>query len=246
MKRIWIALMIACLLLCFWTPGFAVSETYVIDEAGLLTERQAQELDSLITELIDGSYETRLYILTVDSLGSVSSRRFAETYYDSHLLGYGEDKNGILLLLSMEERDWYVLTNGQTASDISDWDIDAIMEEVLPYLAQNRYYEGFETFIRETESELMASAPIVLSPLAKIFIALLIGVAVGGITLLVMRSAMKTAKHQHSATSYMKPGSFQLTNRFDFYLYSRTTRTPRPKNNGSSGGGSRGGRGGKF
>lgn len=247
MKRLITVSLLLCILLCLCVPGMALTAQTIIDEAGILSESEEAKLWELIDEHITSQHETALILVTVDSLGSKSAHRFAQDYFDSHGFGAGQEKNGILLLLSMEDRDWAVVTNGQTASQISNRDIDHIMDEVLPYLEENRYYDGFVTFIMQTQLELVTSSPsenAPLSPLAAVGIGLLVGAAAGGITLLVMRSGMKTVKPQHSAMSYLIPGSYRLNRTGDFYLYSTTTRTPKPQSNSS--GGSRGGRSGKF
>ena len=84
-----------------------------------------------------------------------------------------------------------------------------------------------------------------------VLVALAIGAAAGGITILVMRSQMNTAKAQHNAGNYLVNGSYQLKRHHDIFLYSRVTRTRKAENNGSSthrssGGVSHGGRSGRF
>ena len=71
-----------------------------------------------------------------------------------------------------------------------------------------------------------------------------------------IRGAAATAVKKTSAADYMEPGSFHLTKKRDYYLYTTTQRVKREKNDsssssGSSGGGSTdsngfGGGGGKF
>ncbi|MBR2888772.1 MAG: TPM domain-containing protein [Oscillospiraceae bacterium] len=69
-------------------------------------------------------------------------------------------------------------------------------------------------------------------------VALLIGAAVGGIAILIMRGQMNTARAQRTAGSYLVSGSYQLRRVQDIFLYSRVTKTPRPKSNSGGGGSS--------
>jgi uncharacterized protein len=69
-----------------------------------------------------------------------------------------------------------------------------------------------------------------------LLVSLIIGAAVGGIAILVMRGQMNTARAQSGATNYLVDGSYQLRRVQDIFLYSRVTKRPRPKSN--SGGGS--------
>jgi uncharacterized protein len=66
-----------------------------------------------------------------------------------------------------------------------------------------------------------------------------------------MRSDLVTVRQQVKADNYVIPGSLQLTNSRDLFLYSQVTKTERPKSGGSSthtssSGRTHGGGGGKF
>ena len=52
---------------------------------------------------------------------------------------------------------------------------------------------------------------------------------------------MKTAVKKTSAADYMEPGSFHLTKKRDYYLYTTTQRVKHEKQESSSGGGGGGG-----
>lgn len=88
-----------------------------------------------------------------------------------------------------------------------------------------------------------------------VFVSLLVGAAVGGIAILIMRGQMNTARAQSGASSYLRDGSFRLTRHLDLFLYSRVNRTRRQQSSGggggsgihrSSGGRSHGGGHGRF
>ena len=64
-----------------------------------------------------------------------------------------------------------------------------------------------------------------------IVIVLGVGLIVGLITILVMRSGMKTAVFQHGAREYIDQGTYELHTCRDIYLYSTTHRVRRSNNN---------------
>ena len=80
--------------------------------------------------------------------------------------------------------------------------------------------------------------PGALDYIRIVAVALLIGAAVGGIAILIMRSQMNTARAQRTAGSYLVSGSYQLRRAQDIFLYSRVTKTHRPKSNSGGGGSS--------
>ena len=232
-----------CLLVIF---GFSVSASaeddvysaavLIDDQANLLTQTERNALSSVD---VSADFPFTVVISTVDSIGSQTPAAFANDRYDE-LCG---SENGILLLVAMQSRDWYILTVGQVHERIDDSYCDAIAERFLPDLSDGRYYQAFDTFLEYLTADLDDDFTV-----AIMLIAAVAGLVVGLITILIMRSGMKTARPQRTATGYVNDGSFHLHNSFDFYLYSKVTRTPRPKSNsaGGGGGGSRGGSGGKF
>ena len=156
----------------------------------------------------------------------------------------------------MEEREYYIRTIGQ-ANDIFTNRVLMDMEDrFLDDLSDGDYYKAFDTFLdcaaqrmSEYESEGDSGQQHADSRgKVNILISLVIGAAVAGIVILIMRSQMNTAKAQKHAVGYIKDGSYHQTEHLDLFLYSRVTKTPKPQNNGGSrsGGGSRGGRGGRF
>ena len=70
-----------------------------------------------------------------------------------------------------------------------------------------------------------------------VVIALVVGLAVGGITIAVMIGNMNTTDDQRSASDYLQSDTYDLRTHTDTYLYSTVTKTPIPKSNSSSGGG---------
>lgn len=118
-------------------------------------------------------------------------------------------------------------------------------------------YDGPGTYVPGTQDDIIYYDP---EPgfgdyLRIIFVSLLIGSAVGGVAILVMRGQMNTATAQTGATSYLRDGSFRLNRHLDLFLYSRVSRTRRQQSSGggggsgvhrSSGGRSHGGGHGRF
>ena len=92
-------------------------------------------------------------------------------------------------------------------------------------------------------------------PLSLIWIP--VSIAIGGVLALivvgVMKGQLKSVRSQAAANSYLKPGSLNVTESRDLFLYSQASRTEKPKDNDSgssthtsSSGTTHGGGGGKF
>lgn len=254
-----------CLILCllllpslFLSAGAA--EQYVIDNADLMSSSEEAALEEKALALRQ-EYGMDVVILTVDSLDGQRPQDYADDYYDYN--GYADD--GVLFLLSMEERDWYISTKGNAIYALTDYGIQQVGESALPYLGDGDYYGGFDAFLDTLPTYFSAyndGAPIdgyadtsgdyyhgdqedvvyyddYDEPRqVNVWISIVIGVVFGGITVLIMRGAMNTKRRQRSAGSYLNDSSYHLRTNLDMFLYSSISKTRIQEDNDSSGGGS--------
>lgn len=259
LKKVTSLLLSILLLSCLVLPASAREKAYIVDQAGLLYPEEIADLEANASALA-AEYEIEAVILTVDSLGGAYAQDYADAYYDSN--GYGED--GVLFLLAMEEREWYISTCGSLIYTLTDYGIQQLGEGILPYLSSGDWYDGFRFFLESLPYYLDAygsGAPVdgyadysadyyhgtqeevVYYQEEKepsFLLSWLIGLAAGGITILIMRSTMNTKRSQRGASGYLKEGSWNLHTFRDLYLYSNVTKTRRQQStsSGSRGGGS--------
>lgn len=137
-------------------PAAAVHAARLIDEADLLTPEEETQLTRKLDE-ISQRQQFDVVVLTVDSLRGKEPQAFADDYYDENGYGFGENRDGTLLLLSMEERDYAVSTTGYGTTALTDHGLDLIMGEVLPYLGDGDYARAFTRFA-ETVDEFVTTA----------------------------------------------------------------------------------------
>ena len=242
------------------------------DYANLLTSEQFYDLCLRIRELT-AQYQTDFVILTVESLDGKSPQEYANDYYDEKNCGFGPNRDGIMLLLAMNSRDYYFVANGSATEKLAQaGGIAALEDKVVPHLSNGNYYLAFGMFL-DTAAAIIddpTSIPgavynddfiyisfddevsyTLADRLQRVGIFAVIGLIVGFVTTFIMKRGMKTARAQKYAMDYVRSGSFHLTRKQDLYLYRTRTRVRVQSNNGSSGGGSRsggsrGGGGGKF
>ena len=75
----------------------------LVDEAGLLSE---EESSTLINKLEENSQRQKneVAVVTVNSLEGKTAEAYADDYYDYNGYGYGENDDGLLLLVNMLEQ----------------------------------------------------------------------------------------------------------------------------------------------
>lgn len=151
MKKIIVFAIILALGILFTFPLSAAGVTTashpprVVDDAGLLTAEEAVSL----TKILDGaSVDTGcdIVVVTVTSTGGKLVQTYADDYYDQNGYGLGTDKSGILLLVSMEERDWYISTAGAAIKIFSYDRLGSMGDNVAEYLSAGKYYDAFTKF----------------------------------------------------------------------------------------------------
>ncbi len=267
MKRIGLSLLILLLSLSLTLGAFAEQlPVWVTDEAGLMAQSEILDLDEKLQALAD-EYDLNISILTVNTLDGELVGDYADAWFDD---AYGADGDGILFLLSMEDRDWYISTNGLGRELLSDDEVYESVDTMLPYLSSGDYYDGFSVWVNGLSYYLDTEDPGYswdedwaeddwqteewTWSFSGLWIPLIIGVVLAAVVLLIMCRAMNTKRQQQSARHYLQKDTYHLRTQQDIFLYSQVTKTARPKDHdsGGSGGsfgghtGSHGGGGGKF
>lgn len=252
--------LILCLLFCILlvSPAFAESvPPRIVDDAGLLTQNEKSTLASYAQSLSD-TYSMDVVILTVESLSFQEAEAYADDYFDYHGYGIGPKHSGILLLVSIGDREWAISTCGAAISAVTDRGHRRLENAMLQDLSDGRYYAAFQNYLGELERQFQtyengsSKAQPSLS-LAKILICVGIAAAISGGTLWIMTAQMKTSKLKSQANAYVEKNSFHITSSRDIFLYSTFSRTRRQESTGggssvhtSSSGRSHGGSHGRF
>lgn len=219
----------------------------LVDNANLLTATQRTEVISLLNEVSD-EVNCDVAVLTVLSLGDKTEVAYADDYYDQNGYGRGESgQDGVLLLVSMEERVWYVSTCG---SCISTVDYDSVGDHIQSALSAGNYADAFRDYANEVKREIIHETSFF--NFTRLLVALGIGALIALIVVSSMKAKLKSVRFQPAANNYLKPGSLNVTMAQEVFLYNTVTRTAKPKDNDSggshmsSGGVSHGGGGGHF
>ena len=250
-------MMILCLLTVLVLPVHG-APVHMVDEAGLLTDTELVDLEAKLTQ-ISGRQGVDIVVVTVDSTEGKTPMAYADDYYDYH--GYRAD--GILLLISMEDSDWWISTTGYGITAFTDAGIAYIGDQVVPYLSDGEYAKAFTAFA-DLCDQFLAQAKTgdpfdthnlpkePFKPLRNVLIALVIGLAAAFFATSSMKKKLKSVVQKAQANDYVTPGSLQITQSRDFHLYTHLDRVEKAQSSGgssthtSSSGTTHGGGGGKF
>ncbi len=232
-------------------PVYATDDSLfpIIDAADLLTDDQENELATKIRS-VESTYESAIVILTVDTTGSRTAEQYADDFYDYNGYGYGENHDGVILLLSMSDRAWHISTTGSAIMAFSDSDIQDIGDAIIEDLGYGDYYQGFDRFVDLCEKELRNEYNSHIFTPGKFAACLVIGLLLALIPLFIFLSQLWTVSKAEGADDYSKNGLQNLRSS-DAFIRKTISRTAIPKNDDSSthtgsSGTSHGGGGGHF
>ena len=259
MKRIMILMLVLLLSIGVVMPVLAQDlMPRVVDQADLLSESEEASLCFQL-DTISAQLGMDLVVVTAETLEGKSPMAYADDFFDYN--GYAGD--GVLLLVSMEDRDWWISTSGYGITAFTDAGIEYIGEQIVPSLSDGDYAGAFTIFADTCElfiTQARAGEPFDSHNLPKepfsffstLLVCLGIGFVIALIVTAVMKGQLKTVRAQSGAANYVKAGSLNVTHRQDLFLYRDVQRREKPKESSgssthtSSSGRSHGGGGGKF
>ena len=243
-RLISLALLLVLCVSLFAATIVSAAAPMVSDEANLLTSSEEAALESKLQQLSD-TYGAQIAVVTTASAEGYNVDSLVEYIYDTNGYGYGGNHDGVMLLIAMDVREFRIISNGFAGDAIADYEIESISDRITPDLSGGYYADAFETFADACGDYLegyLYGYPFDVTK--NLLIALVIGVVISLIVVLIMKGQLKSVRMQTHANSYVRSGSFNLTQSGDYFMYRNITRTARPQDDSSSGGSRSGGGGG--
>lgn len=238
---------------------------YIFDEAGILTAGDCAALEDAAAS-VSGQYGLGVYVVVVDDMsdyidpydtnenGETGMAAFAEYAWDALGLGLGSDRDGVLLALSMAERDYQLMAHGDVGNAaFTDYGKYLLEDEFLDNFREDDWYGGFSDYIAVCGRYLEANAngtPIDVEPEEPLtfgeklgfglMVGLPLGLLIALITCTVYKRQLKSVRRAVEAARYTVSGGTDITAREDRFTHVTEVRTPikQESDHGSRGGGS--------
>lgn len=214
---------------------------YVRDEAGLLTEEQVNTLEEQ-AKTISNAQKCGVYILTVDDFtadGADTIRDFSKGYYLDNDLGWGDGRDGEMLVLSMADRDYWLLAYGNHGNAaFTDDNRSTVEDAFLDNFREDDWAGGFADYLTASE-ELLTEAPSggdysydgdYSGDSMTFFNWKLLGICVIGscvialIVCLIFKAQMKSARLKQDASDYVDRGDIRIHAREDRFTHRTESR----------------------
>ena len=256
-KRVLTLLLALMMALALAVPAWAdqqPGDAFVYDMAGILSQEDDAYLEELASQ-ISWQHNCAVYIITVEDYedyGDTIHNATAALYngdYDDIPLGIGDNREGIVLLLSMRDRsyDLFVRDGGTAEYAVDQYGRHQITEVFLDNFADDDWRGGFEDYLIACDEYLTLAEQghPVRKPLTK---SLLVGIAVGvGVALVIclsLKGMMKSVRRSARADIYVTGEGLNLTEQYDQYTHTTETRRKIERDNNSGGSSDHSGGGG--
>lgn len=261
MKKIIAFITTLFILLSMTVPAFAADGLpYVVDNADLLTAEEESTLEAYL-ESKSNEFRFDIVVLTVNSLDGKTAEAYADDYYDYTGYGYGENHDGCLLLVAMDDREWHLSTTGYGITALTDAGIDYISNHFLDDLSNGDYLNAFEmyaylvsAFVEQSDTgdaydynnldefdpyysaDDYSSSNSGGSVGSAVLAGVIAGAIITAIFMSILKGKMKTVYHKAQANDYLINDSLEITGAHDIFVTSHVTKTA--KESKSSGGSS--------
>ena len=248
-RRLFVCLLLSAALLLA-LPLTARGEAkldYVNDYANILSAETRASLNARAAELSE-QYEFPIYIVVVqnaDDYVKGGIERFAEEIFRAYELGVGDSGDGILLAMSMNERDYDIYAHGDFGNyAFTDYGKEQLAATFLDNFRANDWAGGFTDYVNNSAALLararngdpldtwipdpQAPAPRGITLFEGLIIlfcpSLLAGSVVSG-----FKRKMKTAVKRTRAENYVARGGVQLYENSDQFINRSVVRQPVPR-----------------
>lgn len=135
--------------------GDALIQTHelVVDDDDLLTADEEEILRENARRISD-AHDCEVIILTVFSFDGLDAESYADNYFYDHGYGVGSERSGILLLVSLESRDYWECTSGKAIDVFTDNGLLYLEHQFVSKLSSGSYYNAFLSYQNTCETML--------------------------------------------------------------------------------------------
>lgn len=150
MNKKFVFLLVLCMVFALCTPAFAVvkpgDDFYYLDTAGILSI-ETEGTIFFCNQKLEEACGAQIVVAALDSIGDEDIYDYAYELFNEWGIGSAEDNNGLLLLLAIEEDNYYALSGAGMDRILSSSVLQEYLDEELePGFAAKAYEEGVLKF----------------------------------------------------------------------------------------------------
>ncbi len=222
----------------------------LVDDADLLSTSEEEELLGKLTEISERQ-NLDVVVVTNNDLGGKTATEYADDFFDYNGYGYGSDHDGILFLVSMDDRSWALSTTGYGIEVFTDAGQEYMTDRIVPYLSEGNYIDAFLTYADLCDQfieQARTAEPYDVGnmPKGKVpWFLLPVNALLGFLGMLPIanhkKNKLKTVYKAQSAKAYLVPKSLKFSRETDQFIGKHVTHVPHVDPDRDGGGHSGGG-----
>ena len=244
-------------ILLFFSINIWALSAKVQDDCGLLSNTELSDLQTRASQ-ISSTYNCGVYIVVVKNMDdfvydyeiysdAFGIEAFAQYYFFNELKGVGSSDDGILLIMSMKERDYDIMAHGSFANAaFTDYGKSKLADSFLGYFGDGEWYRGFSAYLSKVERFMQAAAdgtPVDVGTRIKehnlplsIAAGLIFGLIVALISCLAMKSGMKSVHTARIASNFIAQNGIKIPIQKDMFTHNTVVRQVIQSSSSSGGG----------
>ena len=245
-RKLLCALCALTILVCILCAPACAEETeaFVFDVAGILSESEVASLNEAAKE-VSLRHGCGVYIAIFGDMGDYGFsyiESFSEEVYHQWELGIGEDRNGIVLVMSMADRDYDLCAYGEAAhTAFTDYGKEVLADEFKDDFRRDDWAGGFSDYVSQCDYMLQRAAegdPIDIPSgggyvvrytiLQRIGRAIMPGVIIGIIIAFIycsgLKRKMRSARIAREASAYLAARGIFMQAENDMFTHTTVTR----------------------
>lgn len=145
-----IAAVLLAVLMTVWSSAYKVPDApkngSVYDDAGVMTDSDIEHILTL-NDKLDEYCGGQIAVAVFTGIGGADIASFTNDVFNEWGVGDKNKNNGVLLLMSIADADYWVLQGKGIEDDITSGELGLILDDYLePYFAREQYSEGAVKF----------------------------------------------------------------------------------------------------
>ena len=236
----------------------AAATRHFFDNSGLMYQNEISYVNEYLTSVSDDLQFDVVGVLIYEGLEGDDLRAYADDFYDDGGFGYGDDHDGVILVVDMYSRQMMVVSTGYGIEAVTDYGEELIYDYLTESLKDQDYVTAFTAKYADMVKDLVeyartdrpvdtnepgddsydwyqepegnSAVPEASAVAGMGGVSLAIGAGAGLFSSQRQKSKLKSVRQKFQANSYERRGSLVLSRKQDRFLYRTVAVTHRPKN----------------
>ena len=208
------------------------------EEYDLLSDDEEASINAKLEEMSD-RLDADVVIWVTSFFGNLDEESFIDACRKHISNNFGYKSNGyVIMMIDLEAKEtyFYIYSEGKVASKaFSDEFFDDLGDDVISLMESDKCFEAMNKYADSCDEAITESQKVKYFSVTRLIIAAVIGLIIGASVTGSNKAKLKTVRSKTEANYYVREGSMTVNDSRDIYLYSKVTRTEKPRNDGSSG-----------